>query len=305
MKKMIFSLSVILMALNSVPSFADGDNIPITYNTTYVATQNQNETPTLFVSAIVAQDVINKYFGNMVSSGRFSFDTELTDVDILATVLDAYKEMLDETGGVVSIDGLARVCGVAFQHVKLASDEIGIAMTQSGLDKYCQDFATELVTTKKTDPDECIYNISKVNNLQTKIKFERKDGTGGFVRSGGALAWRFFNPGAMRRSPLQCASIKTNPNGVFAVFDSYESGHQALWNLFKTPSYQRLTVARAIMRYSPPTENNTRRYIAQIKDYGINTNALISSLNDEKLSFLISVIEIIEGGKKAGSVQEF
>ena len=305
MKKMIFSLSVILMALNSVPSFANGDNIPMAQNTTSATTQNQNETPTLFVSATVAQDVINKYFGNMVSSGRFSFDTELTDVDILATVLDAYKEMLDETGGVVSIDGLARVCGAAFQHVKLTSDAPGGATTQNGLDKYCQDFATELVTTKKTDPDECIYNVGKVNNSQTKIKFERKDGTGGFIRSGGTLAWRFFNPGAMRRSPLQCSSIKTNPNGVFAVFDSYESGHQALWNLFKTPSYQRLTVARAIARYAPPTENNTRRYIAQIGAHGINTNALISSLNDEKLSFLISVIERIEGNTKSGTVENF
>ena len=48
----------------------------------------------------------------------------------------------------------------------------------------------------------------------------------GFIRSGGSIAWRFFNPGNLRGSDLQCTTIKTKPNGNFAVFPDAETGKQ-------------------------------------------------------------------------------
>jgi hypothetical protein len=179
------------------------------------------------------------------------------------------------------------------------------------LKKYCQFFVADLITTVPEVPNasDCEYKISKVGGSQMRIRYRAEDGTG-VVRSGGTIAWRFFNPGNLRRSPLACAHINTEPNGKFAAFDSYEKGRLALRMLLRGDGYKNLTIADAMSKYAPPSDNNnTSRYISNVKQAiksarpHINVNTVkLQDLSDSELVIIMDAIERIEGWHNFGKV---
>ncbi|MGH7238537.1 MAG: hypothetical protein ACREHG_00570, partial [Candidatus Saccharimonadales bacterium] len=53
-------------------------------------------------------------------------------------------------------------------------------------------------------------------------------------------------------------------DGRFAIFKNDTEGFDALTELLQSLSYKNLTIAEAINRYSPSSENNVKSYINNI-----------------------------------------
>ena len=258
----------------------------------------------IYVDPKVAQSVIEKHFSHIISGYFQASETEIDDSTVLFRVIDAYNDMLKGNEGFVSVDGVVDVCMSAFaDYYKYNKGEV-LELEDKDFKDKCLAFVKDLMSAEN-EGTNCPYVVTKVNGSQTKIKYTLPDNTG-FIRSGGSIAWRFFNPGNLRGSDLQCTTIKTNPNGSFAVFPDAETGELALYNLLSSnPNYRDLTVQNAIYKYAPPSQNNTTRYINQLRNAGINMNAKLSDLTEEELKHLQKMIMIIEGWKVSGTETTF
>ncbi len=252
----------------------------------------------VFVDPSVSSEVVRKYFGSMISSSRWSIMScaYVNDRHIMSTVLRNWLKCISKNDeNRVSADCVAKLCANVFGPVLLCDNPPDEAECRA----YCADFASELLKSPTSNQSsDCKYIISKHNNSQKRIKFEASDGSG-FIRKDGYIAWRFFNPGNLRRSSLQCAQIDTNPNGKFAVFDSYETGRRALHALLRGSTYRDLTIEQAINKYAPPSENNTAGYVRSVKNSlshlpNVDTITL-KELSDADLGVLMDKIEDIEG----------
>lgn len=262
-----------------------------------------------YVQPGVAQFVLDKHFSNFVSSNAKEFVSESNDTDVYYEVLNAYNDMLMETDGFISIDGITNVCNTAFSKLEpkkgttLTSTEIF-----SLLKDKCMDFATDLVTIKWEDLNKvagpCKYDVSKVDGKQWEIKYKDKNSNSGFIRKDGTIAWRFLNPGCMRASDLSCIVLDTEPNGKFAVFQDFETGKKAMHQqLANSEKYRGLTIKQAIEKWAPKKENNTALYVQQIKDAGVDINKVLPNLTDKEFETLEHAIMQKEGwfnGPKKG-----
>jgi len=75
------------------------------------------------------------------------------------------------------------------------------------------------------------------------------------------------NPGDIEAGKFASAHGATGSDGRFAIFPSAEAGFAAMRALFAAPSYASLTVAQAIARWAPSTENNTAQYVARVCEW--------------------------------------
>lgn len=238
-----------------------------------------------YVAPETARAAIEKHFG-------------AEDAAVLSDVMDAYNEMLSQNDGFVSIDGVMHVCDVAF-------DNSSTTTSQGEFAEKCVNFATDLVSEQTSTTNNCPYTVSKVNGSQMHIKYSATNG-GGFIRNGGTIPWRFLNPGALRGSPLTCAYISTKPNGTFAVFESEEIGKKALHLLLSTgEKYKGKTIAQAIRIYAPAHENDTTKYINDLKSKGINVNKVLPNLTASEWSQLENAIMTLEGWRGQGTIEHF
>ncbi len=123
------------------------------------------------------------------------------------------------------------------------------------------------------------------------------DNTGNsYKRTGGTRAWRNQNPGNIRYSDFTKRQGAIGSAGGFAVFPDAQTGQRAISALMLTNSYKNLTIANAISRYAPPSENNTSAYHNQIaKLTGLSINKKISDLNEAELARVANAIRKIEG----------
>lgn len=75
------------------------------------------------------------------------------------------------------------------------------------------------------------------------------------------------NPGDLEyhgwMTPKYGAVLESVKSGTprFACFPTPEMGWEALEDLLATPSYNTLTIAQAVNRFAPPSENNDTLYI--------------------------------------------
>ena len=124
-------------------------------------------------------------------------------------------------------------------------------------------------------------------------------------RTGGTRAWRNLNPGNIRYSEFSRNAGAIGQAGGFAVFPDEETGTQAISSLLRGQSYNNLTIARAITRYAPPSENNTAAYHRRIQQItGLNINRRISDLSDGELSHVVDAIRAIEGWEAGRIIEE-
>ena len=124
-------------------------------------------------------------------------------------------------------------------------------------------------------------------------------------RTGGTRAWRNLNPGNIRYSEFSRNAGAIGQAGGFAVFPDEETGTQAISLLLRGQSYNNLTIARAITRYAPPSENNTAAYHRRIQQItGLNINRRISDLSDGELSRVVDAIRAIEGWEAGRIIEE-
>lgn len=281
----------------------------------------------IFIDPTVAIDLIEEYFSDLISSQRLPelMQAYPSDKQVYSQALAEWLQCLSQSSrwttqtqtpffswskgfdpyadNLISPECAASMCLKIFTPIINDQNRNKVVPFAQ---VHCNSFFVDLITTPQPETlqSNCRYNISKHNNQQSQIKFVRDDGTG-FIRKGGHLPWRFFNPGNLRRSALACAVFDTSPNGRFAVFDSYEKGRLALLTLLRGERYGSLTIEQAINTYAPPIENNTTSYIRYVKQ-SLSANrddvdaVKLWELSDEELGVVMDAIERIEGWTEQG-----
>lgn len=140
-------------------------------------------------------------------------------------------------------------------------------------------------------------------SMSKDVIYTNPDGTQ-HRRTGGSRAWRNNNPGNIRYSEFSRRAGAIGSAGGFAVFPDEETGMAAIDALLRSDSYNKLTVAGAISRYAPPTENNTAAYHRQIeKMTGLSINKRMSDLTDAEMARVTNAIRTIEGWSVGRTVQ--
>ena len=299
MRKLCTFLSAIFICL---PVFADG-RITVPKPDDQTSTSDK----LTYVDPEVTKFVIRKYISHMSTAYLPKYTTDKKDSEILSEFLDDYNQMLTQNEGLVSSTLLVEACQRAFSNLKRKGIEPVVDFPKEVLIyNQCLAFGRELVTTHTEQHSDCKYEISKVNGSQARIRYVNKEDGSGFVRKDGTIAWRFFNPGALRDSPYKCTRLSTSPNGPFAAFDSELRGRMSLRYLLETsPKYEDKTVSQIIPIYAPSKENDPARYVRNLRALGVNVNKVVSELTEAEWDNLLDSIAQIEGWNNAGTVEYF
>ena len=123
-------------------------------------------------------------------------------------------------------------------------------------------------------------------------------------RRTGARNWRNNNPGNIEFSDFARRQGAIGTDGRFATFPTYEMGKRAKEALlFEGRGYSGLTIAQAITRYAPPSENDTAMYIrVAAAAAGVAPTTMMRDLNSGQRQALLAAMERVEGFR-VGSVQ--
>lgn len=111
----------------------------------------------------------------------------------------------------------------------------------------------------------------------------------GKVKVGGSLAWRANNPGNLRDASTKIGSV-SGAVGLFAVFATMDEGRTAQKNLYIN-RYGAMKVRNAINKLTPPSENDTTHYLAELKKAGVDLDKDVLS----QIDVLMEAIEANEG----------
>lgn len=109
------------------------------------------------------------------------------------------------------------------------------------------------------------------------------------VKVGGSLAWRTNNPGNLRNASKKIGSVP-GAVGNFAVFASLEDGRSAQRDLYLS-KYGEMKVRDAINKLTPPSENDTKAYLAQLNAAGVDLDESVKS----QIDALMKAVEASEG----------
>lgn len=124
------------------------------------------------------------------------------------------------------------------------------------------------------------------------------------VRRQGSRAWRNNNPGNIEYGAFARSKGAIGSDGRFAVFDTYESGRKAKEALlFESSSYKDRTIAQAIARYAPPSENDTQSYARAVaRAVGVLPTTKLSELSATERTLMLDAMEKVEGFKPGKEV---
>lgn len=120
-------------------------------------------------------------------------------------------------------------------------------------------------------------------------EFRRYVAYADIVKVGGSLAWRANNPGNLRGASTKIGTVG-GAVGNFAVFASLEAGRAAQKSLYLT-KYGDMKVKDAIDKLTPPSENDTTKYLAQLKAAGVDLDKDMKSQIDK----VMPAVEANEG----------
>lgn len=109
------------------------------------------------------------------------------------------------------------------------------------------------------------------------------------VKVGGSLAWRANNPGNLRAASTKIGTVP-GATGHFAVFASLADGRSAQQDLYIS-EYGDMKVKDAINKLTPPNENDTTAYLAQLKAAGVDLDKDVKS----QIAKLMTAVEASEG----------
>lgn len=115
--------------------------------------------------------------------------------------------------------------------------------------------------------------------------------------AGGSRSWRNNNPGNITMGRWAAGHGADGSDGRFAHFSTYAAGRKAqedLW--FNSDTYRGLTLAQAVGKWSPPSENDTagivRAYAGAI---GMSPDTPLSQLTPEQRGKLLDAQQAREG----------
>lgn len=109
------------------------------------------------------------------------------------------------------------------------------------------------------------------------------------VKVGGSLAWRANNPGNLRDASTKIGTV-SGAVGHFAVFASLKDGRAAQRDLYLS-KYGAMKVRDAVNKLTPPSENDTDGYLAQLKAAGVDLDEDVKS----QIDTLMKAVEASEG----------
>ncbi len=127
---------------------------------------------------------------------------------------------------------------------------------------------------------------------------------GSIEKRGGNRASRNNNPGNISYGPFARSQGAVGTDGRFAVFPTPNAGFQAMKGLLRSQGYSNLTIAQAIAKWAPPSENDTQGYIAGIASLGIDTNKTFEQLTPYEQDLLVTGMAKKEGYYAAGGGPE-
>ena len=109
------------------------------------------------------------------------------------------------------------------------------------------------------------------------------------VKVGGSLAWRANNPGNLRDASTKIGTVP-GESGNFAVFATLEEGRSAQRDLYVS-KYGDMKVRDAVNKLTPPSENDTAGYLAQLQAAGVDLDKDVKS----QIDILMKAVEVNEG----------
>jgi len=109
------------------------------------------------------------------------------------------------------------------------------------------------------------------------------------VRIGGTLAWRANNPGNLRGAANEIAKVP-GAKGYFAVFPTLAEGEKAQRALY-LDHYGTWMVKEAIKKLTPSSENNTEKYISDLKKQGVDMEKDVKS----QIDLVMRAVKVNEG----------
>lgn len=147
-------------------------------------------------------------------------------------------------------------------------------------------------------------------HLKTKtVEYEAGDGTR-LLKIGGALSWRFNNPGniialpnASRQKGRIGAGTVYNPKkNTFVIFSSIEIGEREKCALLKR-KYKDNTISEMMLQYAPESAGNDPVAYANFisSESGVSKDKKISDLNVNEFDKVVAAISKKEGGLKPGT----
>jgi len=171
-------------------------------------------------------------------------------------------------------------------------------LPQSCLPVFAKSFAqsADSAETQAENEDSVSYTISWQG--KSWVKYTAEDGSG-FIRTGGSRTWRNMNPGALRPGEISRQYGSCGSAGGFAVFPTEEHGMNALRALLRSDKYTNLTIAAAIYKYAPPSDNNNTRLYQQrlSRMTGLSLKKRMKHLTSDELERVMRAIMELEGWK--------
>ncbi|SNY93503.1 hypothetical protein SAMN04515647_3800 [Cohaesibacter sp. ES.047] len=210
-------------------------------------------------------------------------------VDANAGVWRSLASDLRQTGR-----SLGRLADNALKRREQASIEAG--KTQGFYDGYNADLGTNSEADGDTSTAAPMPEGLKVVDAGKGFTTIRhKDGS--VVRYSGARNWRNNNPGNLEFGDFAKSHGAIGTDGRFAVFPDYETGRKAKASLlFESGSYKSKSIASAISRYAPASENNTKAYYSAIAEaVGVPASTPLGSLSKQQRTVMLDAMERMEG----------
>lgn len=125
---------------------------------------------------------------------------------------------------------------------------------------------------------------------------ELRDGT--IERRDGTRASRNNNPGNIEYGNYARTKGAIGTDGRFAVFSTPQQGIQAMKDLVFGPNYAGKTISKAIEKYAPSFENDSKAYAATVAAAaGVEVSTPTSSLTEVQKDKMIEAMTRVEGGK--------
>lgn len=115
-----------------------------------------------------------------------------------------------------------------------------------------------------------------------------------YLHSGGSRAWRNNNPGNVRTSDR--SGLKIGEAGGFSVYPSHKVGWAALKYVLKN-FYSDKKLGSVFHKYAPAKDENNPEYYSKLvnKFTGLDSDRLLSDLNDDELDSFMKAIQRVEG----------
>lgn len=247
------------------------------------------------------------YGGNLIGQGCKTIAIPLEKVNALLDLRKAKMEKYDEYKLYEEFDiydsGVnLNMAETPYADAPLAASGVLGAMydwTETSSNKSSEGAGTTTNNATPIQPNPDTINMTPVRAMAVgkDVVFVAADNTQ-YKQVGGTRAWRNNNPGNIRMTEFSRRAGAIGEAGGFAVFPDEQTGMQAIKKLLRGKSYNNLTIANAVSRYAPPSENNTVAYQRSIERLtGLSINRRISELSDSELDKVTNAIRQIEGWK--------